>query len=165
MKYKRLFSFVVSLVTVVLALASVMTVLAAEPDIQVFHDEGSDVVADCGSFLALTDFEIDGRVTTFFNKDEKPIRVQVHVTYDGTLTNSVTGFTLRDPSHLTLMENLQEGKTTQAGMAFAVTVPGEGLALLDAGKLVFDQEGNVIFEGGPHDFLHEGESLICAALD
>ena len=46
-----------------------------------------------------------------------------------------------------------------------ITVPGEGIAFLDAGNVVFDAEGNVIFEGGPHQFLHDGPALICAALD
>lgn len=165
MKDKRLFALIIALIAVSLALAPVTTVFAAEPDIQVFHDEGSVVAADCGTFLALEDFEIDGRVTTFFDNDGNPVRVQVHVTYNGTLINSVIGLTLRDPSHLTLMADLQEGTTTHMGLAFAITVPGEGIVVLDAGKLVFDAEGNVIFEGGSHDFLDEGETLFCAALD
>jgi hypothetical protein len=165
MKNKRLLSGVIILVAVSLALVSAMTVSAAEPNTQAFHDENSGVVADCGGFLALADYEIDGRATTFFDNDGNPLRVQAHAVYNGTLTNSVTGLILRDPSRLTLTASLQEGTTTQAGLAFAITVPGEGIAMLDVGRLVFDAEGNVIFEGGPHQFLDEGDSLICAALD
>ena len=52
------------------------------------------------------------------------------------------------------------------GEAFAITVPGQGVAVLGAGKLVFDAEGNVIFEAGPHQVLHgDFVTLICAALD
>lgn len=165
MKNKKLFSLVMVLVAVSLALVSAITASAAGPDIQAFHDEGSAVVADCGGFLALADYEIDGRAITFLDNDGNPLRVQAHVAYNGTLTNSVTGLILRDPSRLTLTENLQEGTTTQAGLAFAITVPGEGIAMLDVGRLVLNAEGNVIFEAGPHQFLGEGESLICAALD
>lgn len=151
-----------------LTLASVTTVLAAKPTVETFHNEGSFVAADCGSFLALEDFVEDIRVTTFFDKAGEPVKVAVHVNFNGILTNSVTGKTLRDPGHFTIFEDLQQGTVTYVGLVFGITVPGEGIAVLDAGKVVFlgaDVEENVIFEAGPHQFLHEGEALICAALD
>ena len=148
-----------------LTLTSVTTVFAAKPFVETFHNEGSFVAADCGSFLALEDFVEDVRVTTFFDNAGNPIQVQVHSNFNGILTNSVTGRTLRDPGHFTILLDLQEGTTTFVGLVFGITVPGEGIAVLDAGKVVFDAEGNVIFEGGPHQFLHEGPALICAALD
>ncbi|HLF90596.1 MAG TPA: hypothetical protein VI451_16735, partial [Anaerolineales bacterium] len=120
------------------------------------------------SFLATEDFVEDVRVTTFFDNAGDPVRVQVHVNFDGILTNSVTGQTLSDPGHFTITYDLQEDTITYIGLVFGITIPGQGIAVLDAGKVVFqgeDVEENVIFEAGPHQFLHEGEALICAALD
>ena len=148
-----------------LTLTSVTTVFAAKPFVETFHNEGSFIAADCGSFLAVEDFVEDVRVTTFFDNAGNPIEVQVHSNFDGIITNSVTGRTVRDPGHFTITIDLQEGTTTYAGLVFAITVPGEGIAVLDAGKVVFDAEGNVVFVGGPHQFLEEGPALICAALD
>lgn len=164
MKNSR-FRLLLVIAITLLALASVTTVFAAKPDVETFHNEGSFVAADCGSFLALEDFVEDARVTTFFDQAGNPVRVQVHVNFEGILTNTATGLTLRDPGHFTIVFDLQEGTTTQVGLIFGITVPGEGIAVLDAGKIVFDEEGNVIFEGGPHQFLEGGEALICAALD
>jgi len=148
-----------------LTLASVTTVFAAKPNVQTSHLEGSFVVADCGSFLALEDFVEDARVTTFFDQAGNPVRAQVYINFDGILTNSVTGLTLRDPGYFTILVDLQEGTEARVGIFYAITVPGEGVAVLDAGKVVFDAEGNVIFEGGPHQFVDGGPALICAALD
>ena len=148
-----------------LTLTPVTTAFAAQPFVETFHNEGSFIAADCGSFLALEDFVEDIRVTTFFDNAGNPIRAQVHVNFNGVITNSVTGRTVSDPGHFTITIDLQEGTSTYAGLVFAITVPGEGIAVLDAGKVVFDAEGNVIFVGGPHQFLEEGPALICAALD
>ena len=145
-------------------LAPVTTAFAAPPEILRFHDEGSFVAADCGDFLVLEDFIQDITVTTFFNREGNPIRAKIHINFDGILTHSVTGTTLRDPGHWTVFQDLQTGTEAVVGMVFAITVPGKGIAVLDAGKIVFDTAGNVIFEGGPHQFFDEGSALICAAF-
>lgn len=165
MKNMKLLSLLMRFVSISLVLTSVTPVFAAPPDVQTFHDEGSFATVDCGDFLALQDFVVDGTVTTFFDQAGNPVRVQVHVHYDGTLTNSETGLTLRDPSRLTITVDLQDGSVTETGLFYGITVPGEGIAVLDAGRIVFDADGNVLFVGGPHQFLEGGEALICAALD
>ena len=164
MNISRFRLFLVTAVTL-LTLTSVTTVFAAKPFVETFRNEGSFVAADCGTFLALEDFVEDVTVTTFFDNAGNPIRVQVHANFNGIITNSETGRTVRDPGHYTITIDLPEGTSTYAGLVFAITVPGEGIAVLDAGKVVFDAEGNVIFVGGPHQFLEEGPALICAALD
>ena len=164
MNKKNIVSLVISVVMISLSLTSVTTVHAATPDVQTFHNEGSFVGFDCGEFLVLQDFTEDVTVTTFFDKAGNPVRAQIHVRYDGTLTNSVTGLTLRDPARRTITVNLQNGTVTETGLFYGLTVPGRGIAVLDAGKVVFDADGNVIFVGGPHQFLAGGEALICAAL-
>lgn len=165
MKNMKLLSLLIRFVSISLALTSVTTVHAAPPDVHIFHDEGSTLVADCGNFLAIEDFTVDVRETTYFDRDGNPVRMQVHVNFNGVLTNSVTGLTLRDNGNNMFLIDLQEGTVATLGLFFGITVPGEGIAILDAGNVIFDADGNVIFEGGPHQFLAEGPALICAALD
>jgi hypothetical protein len=43
-------------------------------------------------------------------------------------------------------------------------VPGEGLVLLQAGRLEFDEAGNVVFVAGPHQVLEEDFDKLCEAL-
>ena len=165
MKNMKLLSLLIRLVAISLPLTSVTTVYAAPPDVQTFHEEGSFATVNCGDFLALQDFVVDGRVTTFFDHAGNPVSVQVRVHYGGTFTNSITGLTLRDPARVTITVDLQDGTVTEAGLFYGITVPGEGIAVLDVGKIVFDADGNVLSVGGPHQFLEGGEALICAALD
>jgi hypothetical protein len=165
MKNKKLYSFVLCVVSALLAVVPVTTVLAAEPSVQTFHEEGTFVAADCGNYLALETFAQNTKETTFFDQNGNPVKLQVNATFNGILTNSVTGQTLRDSAHYSVMIDLQTGAEANVGLLYGITVPGEGMAVLDAGKIVFDAGGNLTFEGGPHHFFHEGETLICAALD
>lgn len=48
---------------------------------------------------------------------------------------------------------------------FHVNVPGAGIVLIDAGRVVFDEAtGEVIVVSGPHQALEGDFSAICAAL-
>jgi len=147
-----------------LALALVAPAVAAEPDIDFFHDEGSFVVADCGSFLALADYVADYTVTTLFDAAGHPVRVQAQYLVNATLTNSVTGVSLSDHSHWMLFWDLEQGTTSDVGLVYQITIPGEGIVVLDAGRIVWDANDNVIFEAGQHQVLHEGGAVFCGAL-
>jgi hypothetical protein len=43
-------------------------------------------------------------------------------------------------------------------------VPGGGAVLLQAGRLVFDDAGDVVFEAGPHQVLSGDTDKLCEAL-
>ena len=53
-------------------------------------------------------------------------------------------------------DDLEEGTISWLGLRFRVTFPGLGVVLLDAGKIVFDADGNVVFEAGPHQVVNGG---------
>jgi hypothetical protein len=53
---------------------------------------------------------------------------------------------------------------TIRGILFKFTVPGGGIVFLDAGTARFDSEGNLVFEGGPHQALHGDVAGFCAAF-
>jgi hypothetical protein len=49
------------------------------------------------------------------------------------------------------------------GLRFRAVFPGVGAVLLDAGRVVFDlATGEVLFEGGPHQVVHEDFEAYCA---
>ena len=51
------------------------------------------------------------------------------------------------------------------GLNAAITVPGVGLVALDAGRIVFGQNGAITFEAGNHVFFGSGDaSKFCAVL-
>jgi hypothetical protein len=149
----------------ILAVLTILTVIpasAAAPDIIRFEEEFSYQVQCDG-------FTLDGagmenyRVAIFYDKDGNPVRTQIQIQYNGTLTHSVTGESWRDPQYAMLQSDLLKGTDTFVGLIYRITVPGRGLVYIDAGRIVFSEAG-VIFEAGTHQFLNGSDQLLCAIL-
>jgi hypothetical protein len=73
--------------------------------------------------------------------------IQVHGNIEGTFF--ANGITLREIERGQIFIDLVEGTETDVGLVFRVFLPGGGTAIADVGRLVFDAEGNAIFEAGP----------------
>ena len=152
----------VLLVSIIALFAVIMpqTALAATPP-QMFpiHEEGSEVI-DCGSFAAQRDYDIDQRVTLFYDQTGTWIKLISHIEFNDVYTNLSTGFTLLSPGKFTFTLYPQDDNRSLAGVLYHITIPGIGIAVLDAGKVSIDENG-VSFSAGPHDL---GNDAICAAL-
>jgi hypothetical protein len=163
-----------SLAVVVVALFTLpVAVSAAPPLVETFTNEDSfQFAGPCANAPDVTlveTFTETVRVTTFFDADGTPVRAQIHVNFAGVVTNPVTGASVEDNGHQMLIQDLVTGTETQVGLVFSSTVPGVGVVFHDVGRVVFDADGNVIFEAGPHDVLHtEGphpvRARFCEAL-
>lgn len=124
-----------------------------------------ELVANCGDFKIIADGSGRNRITTFFDREDNPIRIAFHGLYRGTLTNSVTGASLIDaPSVANITVDLVEGTQTNIGAFFTVTLPGRGAILIDAGRIVFDGSGVPIFIAGQHRPPDETIGILCDAL-
>ena len=53
----------------------------------------------------------------------------------------------------------------RVGLRNAYHVPGAGVVLLDAGSLIFDANGDVVFEAGQHVLLNGSVDAFCGYLD
>jgi hypothetical protein len=165
---KTIIKLLAVLVLTLSTLASTaQTVLAAAPQIQTFHHEGSFEIGPCPSSVTLlaTGTE-DVRLITFFNETGDPISIQVHVNYEAVVTNPETGQTVKDHAHATVFIDPIEGTRGNVGLYYSTTVPGLGVVFHDVGWLVRDIEtGTILFEAGPHNVLHGDEvALFCTAL-
>jgi hypothetical protein len=154
-----------------LAALPLLSASAAPPLVETFHDEGSFTFAGpCPNGVTLEgSFTDDLRVTTFFDNAGNPVRLQIKLDHAGVITNPATGLSVNDPAHTTTFVDLVTGTATQVGLVFKSTVPGVGVVFHDVGRVVFDAEGNVTFEAGPHDVLHtESDHAVrdnfCKAL-
>ena len=152
----------VGLLLIVLTLIPFSSAFALEPTVETFHDEGTQSV-DCGSFIASGSYQQDVRVTTFYDTAGNPIRDSVFIQFAGTLTNPLNGKTLTDTDSFTVFFDLQEGTITGVGLTFHMQIPGSGVAVLDAGRIFVDEEGNVTLTGR-QDFHYAGEAVICVAI-
>jgi hypothetical protein len=129
-------------------------------------ETGTELIAECGEFDVLTDFVVDGQSTIFFDSAGNPDYARVHLRFVDFFYNSETreGFTEHEHSN-TLLDLPSGEEVTSSGVSYRVTVPGEGVVLLDVGRLEHDEAGEVAFVAGPHQ-VHLGEDTdkLCAAL-
>jgi hypothetical protein len=145
-----------------LTFTSISTVFAATPDHFSFHNEGSFTIK-CGGFKINEYYLQDGRVTDFYEKDGTPLSELVHVDQNRILTNLATGFTVEAPGHFSFTVDLQTGAAQEFGLVDRINIPGQGVVVLDAGKITIDADGNMTFSG-PHQHFTGGDDVLCAAL-
>jgi hypothetical protein len=132
-----------------------------------FNDPGFALPdIDCGSFtIRETSFEDRVDVITFFDDSGEPLRIHLHVSFSGVLTNQSTGETLRDHASFSEDVDFVDGTDSASGVQFLYTVPHDGLGLATTGTVVFDLEtGEILFQAGPSD-IEDDLTPICGLLD
>jgi len=153
-----------TLTSIMMVLSLVVPASADQPDKITFTVEITQVDNTSCDFPFLEEFEGRITITTYFDSGGDPIRVMLHLPFDGTLTNQETGTSVSATQDLIVVEDLEAGTTTFVGVRFRVNFPGLGHVLLDVGKIVFDADGNVIFEAGPHQVINEDFEAFCEVL-
>ncbi len=124
-----------------------------------------DPFATCAGFRVIGDFDVVRQDTIYYDEQGTPVRERIHARYTGTLTNAVTGQAVSDNGSRLIFLDRQEGTTAWAGIVLKVVVPGQGLVSLDAGRVVFNADGSIAFEAGPHhDLANDQFAALCAAL-
>src|SRR6266540_109255 len=136
----------------ILALATGATALAARPSVETFESTITDnLLGSCNGF-------------DIIENADTPVRIQIYATYRGTMTNSVTGKTVADgPDARTYVDDLN-GTLAIHGLVFSINIPGEGVAVLDVGNVIFHPDGSVTVDG-KHQVVAEGIGALCGALD
>jgi len=152
-------------VALVVGLAVIAPAAAVPPEKVVIEDVHIEQVDSSSCDFPFLEV-FDGRVTirTFFDEEGTPIRIQFYLPFHGTLTNEATGESVSADQVLQVTVDLEEGTESDVGLRFRVVFPGLGVVLLDAGKVVFDADGNVVFEAGPHQIVNEDFAEFCAAF-
>jgi hypothetical protein len=49
----------------------------------------------------------------------------------------------------------------QMGVSWQFRIPGGGLVLVETGRIVYDEDGNVVFEAGPHPVVDGATEALC----
>jgi hypothetical protein len=159
-------------VLVIAALIGVLTLLVASPALAKAPEVSSweeswanQPLYDCGDFTLLESVHNTYDGTKFFDKAGNPVRWQVRFSYDGTLTNSVTGATVTDaPDHQLYVRDYGDGTLTIHGLVLSANIPGVGVIGLDAGTTVFDADWNIVFQSGPHHVWLPGYGIDYTAI-
>jgi hypothetical protein len=161
---KRIIMLLTLAAAMALMLALAGSASAVESETETFHEERTDVLANCGGFKVLDEQVIDGQITTFFDSAGNPDYARVHEQVQDFFYNSKTGEGFAETNTVNVVLDLQSPAGKEAGLTYHVTVPGEGVVLLEAGRLVVDEAGNLVLEAAPHQLLHEDTDKLCDAL-
>lgn len=124
-----------------------------------FIDEGASVA--CGFDVHV---DVLGKVTyqVFYSAVGEPTRVQLHGNLEGEF--SANGIVLPQIERGQIFLDLTTGGERDLGLLFQVRLPGGGVVIADVGRVIFDGDGNVTFEAGPHPALDGDFAGLCAAL-
>jgi hypothetical protein len=117
----------------------------------------------CASGVTLIGvFAVTREITTFYDNDGNAVRQLWVASFEGTVTNPLTGASLPNRGVRIFHRDLATGDLFTTGTNVVTKLPDGGVAILGAGRLVFDAAGHLIAHDGP-DTATEREQL-CAAL-
>lgn len=157
------------LFTIMLVAALGLTVLgppawASQPERTVLVFDDTLIIDDFTCDFAFEE-RVTGRITitTFFDQDGNPARLHVTVSGRGEASNPESGQTLRFVQANLFDTDLSTGERTTAGLRFLAYIPGGGVVLLDAGRLVVS-DGQITFEAGPHQLITGDTDAFCSYL-
>jgi hypothetical protein len=117
----------------------------------------------------IEDVDATSHDTCFHDKDGVLLRRQLQFSYDGTVTNSVTGALVTDaPDHSLYVRDYRDGTLTIHGLVLSANIPGMGVVSLDAGTTLFDAAWDITFQSGPNHVIQPGYTFdyseICQVL-
>jgi hypothetical protein len=152
-------------VLLALPLALAAPALAVPPTTEVVTIEDFSFVDTslCGFEVTSTE---NGRfkVTTFFDEEGNPVQsILTNSNLRYTSTAETNGKTLLTNYALVVITSFEDGTRLELGLRNAYQVPGEGVVLLDAGRVIIDlATGDVVFEAGQHQFLEGDSDAFCS---
>ncbi len=155
--------------SVLLSFAFAAPALAVPPTTEVTEVELGDFASVntelCGFPIA---FDESGsfKVKTFYDAEGNPVRsILTNFNQRYSATATANGKTLSTNYPLTIHTSFvggEEDLRLELGLRNAYTVPGAGVVLLDAGRVIIDQAtGDVLFEAGQHQFLEGDAEAFC----
>jgi hypothetical protein len=121
----------------------------------------------CGSFALVFKADVTRKITTFCDQDGVPLRDVLVRTSEGAVSNAATGKSVpltgvwRVTRYYT--DGVLNGRVTQTSRTYAITVPGLGVIFQQTGHAI-QENGQTVFEAGPHDFDNANFSELCAYL-
>lgn len=157
--------FALSILLTIAGFVFVPTAAALEPTHQRFEvTRHINPFVTCSGFNVIGDFSVERDDMTFFDASGTPIKMVIHAHFVGTLTNSVTGASLSDDGSRIITFDLPNNTVTNTGLNLKVVVPGQGILVIDAGRIVIDAAGDITAEAGPHDLWNQMLQPLCSAL-
>jgi hypothetical protein len=121
----------------------------------------------CG-FPILVSFDGDIRVAVFLDANGNPVReIDTFANFVVTLSHDGNTLSTKGPAHAIIRFDSDGSVASieQDGMSAAIALPGQGVVFLDAGRIAWDGDGNLLAEDGIHQaFGTTSAPEFCAAM-
>lgn len=155
-----------TLLVMLLALILVFTVfspaLAKKPSIERYEFPNSFPI-DCDDFTALFEEDVKLTIKTFYDKNGVATHQKEHWNIIGTVTNSETGTVLRNHAAFNITFDLpDDGSRSESGIYWHLSMPGKGVVVIYAGRLISEPGGEITIENGV--MKPDTEDFICDGL-
>jgi hypothetical protein len=138
---------IMMILLVIVMMASFAGTALAEPGSHQSWEEPYHFVVNCGDFDVLLDGMVRISVNYFSDDNNNPNAVKWQYQYKGTTSSTATGESYPDNTTYN-GRRLLTGERTLQGVVFHINVPGDGVAMLVAGHIVWDSNGDVSFVAG-----------------
>lgn len=135
---------------------------AAAPTFQQFQGSFTDVDTETCGFPITINENFTADVQFFYDQQGNLIRSLNHIQLRG--TDSANGVSLPDTADFTHTYDFATGINGDLGVMTKVIVPNGGTVLVIAGRVLSDDQGNVLFVAGNHQVISGNISAYCAAL-
>jgi hypothetical protein len=99
----------------------------------------------------------------FLDQQGNVVRASLHEKDVATATNPANGNTLTGHEVINIEKDVAGATEAEMGVPLHFNVNGAS-ALVDAGRIVINQAGDVLFIAGNHEFLDGDLAGFCAAL-
>jgi hypothetical protein len=139
--------------------------VAAQPQIERFEDSADFVIDDLCSFSIDVSEHVEGVHKIFVNQQGDVIRETFHVAFQGTWTSEASGKSLIEQETLNQTFDPANETLTVLGLNWHFKLPSGRTVVIDAGRLIFDAEGNIIFEAGKHQVEDTHLQIVCSLLE
>jgi hypothetical protein len=153
---------IIVLAAALMSMTDIPGAAAAAPTRETVHANPQFDVGECTGDTIHAAFDVTRVVTTWTDDTGTPVRRIVHADIPGTLTNVNTGTTLQTIGVRVLQFDLISGVSTSTGTNVHVIVPGGGTLGIAAGRVVIDDQGDIVSSHGRMDGDLPAE--VCAAL-
>ena len=153
-----------ALAVIILPLAFAASALAAKPTrvVTVVVDSTNTNTTLCGFPIVFVE-NGSFKVTTFYDSAGNKVKSILANAGPYSETATANGKTLTANYPAPYITSFTNGTEALLGLRSAYVVPGSGLVLLDAGRVVFDSAtGDVLSQSGQHQVLDGDTAAFCA---
>ena len=150
------------LIPLIGALAVPATAAAAEPTRETVQVTTINANPCPSGVVLIGVFSVKREITTFYDNDGNAVRQLWVVSFEGTVTNPLTGASLPNSGVRIFHRDLVTGELFTTGSNVVTKLPNGGVAIGAAGRLVFDSAGRLVEYNGPD--TAEERAQLCAAL-